>query len=174
MFLTLSEHKLVCQYNKGKELYFDTPKTAKGIRKIPMINDVKNMLFAQKEKVELRKEKIGLQWRCQYYENYNDFKDLVFYTTMGSPLTKAAVSRATTAVVNRINKLYNNGNKNFFKKVHPHMFRHTFTVNCYENNINIKAIQVVLGHENIATTMDVYNHLSDNKLSEEFNKIKSK
>ena len=37
-----------------------------------------------------------------------------------------------------------------------HIFRHTFTTRLNEQNINTKAIQSILGHSDISTTMDIY------------------
>lgn len=37
-----------------------------------------------------------------------------------------------------------------------HTLRHTFTTRLCESGINIKAIQSVLGHKDISTTLDIY------------------
>lgn len=37
-----------------------------------------------------------------------------------------------------------------------HIFRHTFTTRLNEQNINTKAMQSILGHSDISTTMDIY------------------
>ena len=42
-----------------------------------------------------------------------------------------------------------------------HVLRHTFATRCIERGVNPKALQKLLGHDNIATTMDTYVGVSD-------------
>lgn len=62
------------------------------------------------------------------------------------------------------------------KKLHPHMFRHTFATLSYNNGMDIFVLKELLGHENLATTQ-IYTHLSQNKLkkaySDTFRNIKA-
>ena len=39
---------------------------------------------------------------------------------------------------------------------HPHQLRHTFATRLCESTSNLKAIQDIMGHANIETTMDIY------------------
>ena len=159
------ERQLICQYYKGKKMYFDTPKTQSGYRKIPFINNMDAVLKSQYKKVSERKLELNEKWRCADGE----YSDLVFYSTMGSPLTKDTVERAATATVRKINKDRIEYDK--FKKVHPHMFRHSFAVKCYENNIDVKTTQTILGHSNFTTTMNIYTHVSDKDIATQVIKL---
>lgn len=46
--------------------------------------------------------------------------------------------------------------------IHLHSLRHTFATMLFENNVNPKAIQLLMGHSNIKTTMSVYNSIDFN------------
>ena len=53
-----------------------------------------------------------------------------------------------------------------------HDLRHTFATRCIEKNIPMKYVQYWLGHSSYKTTADIYSHISNDKLEQEFaNKI---
>ncbi len=52
---------------------------------------------------------------------------------------------------------------NITKKVHPHIFRHTFATALYAATKDIGLVQIVLGHRDIKSTM-IYIHLADDSI----------
>lgn len=52
-----------------------------------------------------------------------------------------------------------------------HNLRHTFCTRMCENESNVKVIQEIMGHRDIATTMDVYNEATKDKKVESFARL---
>jgi len=52
------------------------------------------------------------------------------------------------------------------KKISPHTFRHSFATALLEGGANLQAIQLLLGHEDVATT-EIYTHIDRGKLREQ-------
>ncbi|UUC45541.1 site-specific tyrosine recombinase XerD [Flavobacterium cerinum] len=83
------------------------------------------------------------------------FEDTLFLNRRGSGLTRAMVFTIIKELAVKIN---------LKKTISPHTFRHSFATHLLENGADLRAIQMMLGHESITTT-EVYMHLDRKHLS---------
>lgn len=59
------------------------------------------------------------------------------------------------------------------KKVTPHVIRHMFATDLLSNGADLRSVQMLLGHQNIATTQ-VYTHVTDKALRDTHKKFHSR
>lgn len=88
-------------------------------------------------------------------------KDTLFINRRGSSLTRAMIF----TIIKQLVEI--SGIK---KIISPHTFRHSFATHLLENGADLRAIQQMLGHENITTT-EIYMHLDKRHLTEVINKF---
>ena len=160
-------HSLTCHYVNGKKtLIITTPKTKNSFRKIPFFGETKQILLAQKEKQQNLKKQLKDRWRGS--EELNN-PDLVFTSSMGSPVTRYVLEHDMRQLSKEINELelYNaqiQGRDTIaFEYIHPHALRHTFATRCFEKGMSVETVQKIMGHANINMTIS-YTHVLDDEI----------
>lgn len=87
------------------------------------------------------------------------YEDTLFLNRRGAKLTRAMVFTIIKNLAKQIN---------LQKSISPHTFRHSFATHLLENGADLRAIQLMLGHESITTT-EVYVHLDRKHLAQVVN-----
>lgn len=82
--------------------------------------------------------------------------DILFLNKRGQPLTRMAIWK----FINFYTQL-----AGISKKVHPHIFRHSFATHLIEGGADLRAVQEMLGHADISTTQ-IYTHLDRDYIKE--------
>ena len=55
--------------------------------------------------------------------------------------------------------------------VTPHQLRHAFATILHEKGIDVKSAQILLGHSDYKTTLNIYTHISESKKKLDFDKL---
>jgi site-specific recombinase XerD len=112
-------------------------------------------------KIQKRKSKNPIV--IYYPKGLNDILELHFNN---NPLEKEAFNLTTGSVKYYCKVL----SKNLERKIHPHLFRHSFAVMFLKNGGDLSTLKELLGHRNINSTL-VYSKMSKGDLEKQYRKI---
>ena len=126
---------------KSRGVVMGEPKTAAGRRTVRLGAMAVSVLKRQRSLQLEQRLAAGPAW---------DEQGLLFANTMGMPLDAARVTRKFQ------DTLYRAG----LPKIRFHDLRHTAATLLIEQGVTLKAVQATMGHSTIATTMDVYAHVT--------------
>jgi len=108
----------------------------------------------------------------EYLDKRADISEHLFIAIPKSDKTLDDAPPLTTRSVERLVKHYAVAS-GISKKVTPHIIRHSFATDLLSNGADIRSVQAMLGHANIATTQ-VYTHVTDKALREVHKKFHNK
>jgi len=106
-----------------------------------------------------------------YLSKRDDMEEAMF-VQLSKNKTSEKDLRLTPRSIQRIVKKYAI-KAGISKNVTPHMLRHSFATDLLQNGADIRSVQMMLGHANIATTQ-VYTHVTDRQLQEIHKKFHGK
>lgn len=133
--------------------HIGTPKTKAGVRVIPMLGKVKEVLLKERD---YQKKRAVVQPVIDGYTNF------VFLSKHGNLQSLNSVDVAIKRIVASYNKeeleraALKNREPELIRDFSLHNLRHTFATNLCQNTQNLKAIQEIMGHSKISVTMDIY------------------
>ena len=145
-----------------------TTKTEHGTRSIPMFTEVKSALEDE------RKRRLLYGFCDNEIDGVSGF---VFCNRNLGVIMPNEANKTLTRIVNAYNKKEGVCAKElgvqpiFLPEFSPHILRHTFCTRLCESGVDIKVVQEVMGHSNIAMTMDVYNNITMDHKQESFKRV---
>ncbi len=157
----------------GHQKYFITfPKTRGSVRDIPMLDDVRDTLE------ELYKRRHDFNSSDQV--EIDGFTDFVFRDLSGKVYDGHRINR----MLRRIREDYNADETRLATKegrepfLLPHFtchnLRHTFCSRIIENGMNVKSVQITMGHAHAETTLRIYANITDSRNQDEMRKMNGK
>lgn len=143
--------------DKTGKKYISKLKTDAGYRKVPITENARTSL-----------ENVIKNRKCKNETIVDGCSKFLFLGTRGAP--KLSINYET--MLRQIVKKYNEANPdNPMINITPHVLRHTYCTNLVNMGLDVKAIQYLMGHSDIQTTLNIYAHNEYDKVMERYNKI---
>lgn len=151
--------------DEGKTYHLGPPKTKASNRKVPITARCEEALIKQmkQRKVILNRHSV---------KPIQGFENLLFLSSLGTPLNATTYCDAIAKVVETINLMKDPLEQ--MEKFSGHCFRHTFATRCFEAGIQPKTVQAYLGHATLQMTMDLYTHVTEDFKQSEIEKLENK
>ena len=150
------DHQL--QRSRNMKYYIESTKTTSGTRKIAMTDEVKKLcqrIVANRDRPK----------REPVIDGYGGF---LFFDKEGKPMVAVHWGK----YMQHARDEYNREHALQLPLITPHVCRHTFCSNMAREGINPKTLQYLMGHFDIAVTMNVYTHLGLDDAREELARLK--
>ena len=167
-------HNMVYYQREKNQCYFSitTPKTKAGNRMIPMLSEVKDALINE------RKYQFKQGIRCN--ATIDGYSDFIFLNRYGMPHNPQTINRTIKRITLNYNEIELERAEK--EKREPillpnfscHNLRHTFCTRYCENESNLKVIQEIMGHKDIATTMEIYAEATSEAKVKSFGNLEGK
>lgn len=132
-------------------------KTAAGIRDVPMSDEV----------VECFKTVMKNRKQPKVEPIIDGKAGFLFLDKDGRPMVAMHWEHYFQHVINKYNSIY----KVQLPRITPHVCRHTFCSKMAKSGMNPKTLQYIMGHTDIAVTMNTYTHLKAEDAQAEFHKL---
>lgn len=128
------------------------PKSKAGNRILAMNDEVRKAFMHKRTEVRPKVE--------YAIDGYTGF---VFINHLGFPKTR----RNLECSMREVRKKHIELGLGELPQITPHVLRHTFCSRMVEKGMNVKTLQLVMGHSDISTTLDVYTHKKPDDVAKE-------
>lgn len=149
------DHQL--QRTSDMRYIIETTKIDAGTKVLPITEDVVEMFQAIIEDRNALKVDKSI-------DGYSGF---LFYNDNGMPLVAMHWQHRFNHMVGRYHDIYREQMPN----ITPHVCRHTYCSNMAKSGMNPKTLQYLMGHSDIAVTLNVYTHVGLEDAEKELQKM---
>ena len=146
------------QWDSERSVWYITPPKYNSIRKIDMDEFTMNLLLRTKIKQDQMKLGYDEHYEIIYYD-----QDKGINNTAGEPINFVNTRDNGGYIQPRVMQHTSTIIHKFYPMFDFHSLRHTHCTRLLEAGLPIKYVQERLGHKNIAVTMEIYNHLTQNQ-----------
>lgn len=152
------------QENRRCEYSMNSPKTEAGNRTIPLLEKVKDALL------ELKEMQKANNIKCKV--SVDGFDDFVFVNRFGGVYNQGTINKVIKRIIRDINDVQLENNSDILIPMFSsHTFRHTFITRCVEKGIPLPIIMDIVGHNDIETTLNIYNEVQNEFKTREMTKL---
>lgn len=167
---TLTVNRQIQYDERDNTLFFTLPKY-NSVRVLPLDDETYNLL----KRTKLKQTKAQIFYG-EYYTHYYKTPDRYLTTDGGDGDEIYLVNIRDNGTFVRPRTIQNVGQIMIHKYNCPqfdfHSLRHTHCADLIDAGVNINTVKMLMGHKNINTTLDVYDHMTENRKQETNNIIK--
>lgn len=146
----ITVNKTITRDDNGVSIIGESPKTKAGRRSIKINENIKKLLTEYRRTFEILP--------------FNTTQ--VFTNTRGGLVSIQSLNRSITATLQRLE-----AKGKHIERFTSHALRDTFATRFIEDGGSPQVLKVIMGHESFQMTMDLYSHVTPEKMEEEMNKI---
>ena len=128
------------------EYVIEAPKTEKGIRYVPMTEEV----------AECFRKIINNRTAPKVEPIIEGYTGFLFLDKNDMPMVALHWEKYMQHILEKYNSIY----KMQMPKITPHVCRHTFCSNMAKSGMNPKTLQYIMGHSDISVTLNTYTHVN--------------
>ena len=152
-------HQIQYRRIDGKVIqYASETKTSSGKRRIPITPEVAEILARQRD--------INCEIQIPEHYEVDGYRNFVFLSQEGMCLNHNTI-RSMMTRLSKDNKKYPVS----IRHVSPHICRHTYITEMAAKGCDLKVLQALVGQKDLRVTYTVYNHLDNNRICSEMQRL---
>lgn len=162
-------HQAIYKKKDGRFQWYATLPKNKKTRIIPIQDNLVNILKTHRSNSFFMSKSSSFE-----IDGYNNF---VFINKHGKLYIPNTIVRCFHGIRDAYNKkeeedsYYKYQEPLLIPDFSPHTLRHTYCTRMAENGMDVKVLQEIMGHSNISVTMQVYNHVDEERTKNEIDKL---
>lgn len=161
-------HQVIYKKNlkTGKTEHYIEPPKNRTNRVIPLQKDLLQIMHNYKKQTYFRS--LSSDFKIDEYSNF------VFLNSRLKVHTPNVFNKTLYLMRDSYNKDHDEDDGDIMlPNFSAHTFRHTFCTRMAENGMDVKVLQEIMGHKTIEVTMQVYNHVSEDRTRKEVERVAS-